>query len=65
MANIKKVIQKTYSSASTIHFPCRLQDALKKVFLFVDNTLHYKVILHVPVVLVLSYIFLFRICVTL
>jgi len=36
------------------------------IYLFIDNMLHYNVILHVPVLhLVLSYIFLFGICVAL
>jgi len=34
-------------------------------FFFIDNMLHYKVILHVPFVTVMRYIFIFRICVTL
>ena len=34
--------------------------------IFIDNMLHYKVILHIPVLhLVWSYLFLFRICVAL
>ena len=30
-------------------------------FKFIDNTLHYKIILHVPVFLILNYIILLRI----
>ena len=36
--------------------------ACMHVFFFIANMLHYRVILHVPVFLILSYIFLFRIC---